>query len=476
MAEELDLYTGTLLFRDINFTFAFDKKDLRLIPPEDKARDVVWNWHFKEIKPGVSTFADPIPVEEPYLIGECNETNCRIVFIPEQGSMLGLNNHVVHIPLAAIIVCKYNREAVDKISFSCPEINYIHPVNQAIILFLPNEEVADKGTYTISTRTFNETTTEKQTFRVDEKEMAVCFGISRSISTQIHEPPLRMDSSMMFEFEATNDYHFIYRLWRIGREFIRFLCYRDNVYIPKVELSAPYEGGKHEKFATMFILNQEGEAESDTLKKGRYIRQEYIAGHEGEILSDIAKDNIYLRHLPESYRSGRHIDAARFVMITAAFEWEFHRLYPNGIEKSKQTLEAEAAVSECIQKHIDETSGKQKEKYKFLKRLIASDSLQAEIIQMGKDFSEIIGKFGEHLYHINNEELKYSEMGERLSNQRNHFAHGDLDKEFIGTSLLDLIFMEYVIYAMQLKYYGVEDINIRKSINELFHLNYAISN
>ena len=27
MAEELDLYTGTLLFREISFTFAFDKKE-----------------------------------------------------------------------------------------------------------------------------------------------------------------------------------------------------------------------------------------------------------------------------------------------------------------------------------------------------------------------------------------------------------------------------------------------------------------
>ena len=93
---------------------------------------------------------------------------------------------------------------------------------------------------------------------------------------------------------------------------------------------------------------------------------------------------------------------------------------------------------------------------------------------MGKDFSGTIGKFGERLYQLNNEELKYSEMGERLSNQRNHFAHGDLDKEFIGTSLLDLIFMEYVIYAMQLKFYGIEDINIQKAINELFRLNFAI--
>lgn len=65
-------------------------------------------------------------------------------------------------------------------------------------------------------------------------------------------------------------------------------------------------------------------------------------------------------------------------------------------------------------------------------------------------------------------------MGKRLASQRNHFAHGDLDKDFIGLSLLDLMYMEYVIYAMQLKYYGVEDKNIRKSINDLFKLNFFI--
>lgn len=65
-------------------------------------------------------------------------------------------------------------------------------------------------------------------------------------------------------------------------------------------------------------------------------------------------------------------------------------------------------------------------------------------------------------------------MGERLANQRNHFAHGDLDKDFIGLSLLDLIYLEYVIYAMQLKHYGIGNDCIIKSINDLFHLNYSI--
>lgn len=65
-------------------------------------------------------------------------------------------------------------------------------------------------------------------------------------------------------------------------------------------------------------------------------------------------------------------------------------------------------------------------------------------------------------------------MGKRLADQRNHFAHGDLSKEFIGLSLLDLIYLEYIIYALPLKHYNIPDDKIRKSINDLFHLNFAL--
>ncbi len=278
----------------------------------------------------------------------------------------------------------------------------------------------------------------------------------------------------MKKLDFIEDYHFIYRLWWIAREFVRFLCYRKNVFIPKVELAAPSEDGKHETFATMYLLGQDGETESDALKKGRYIKQVHIFSHEGEILSDIAEDNLYLRHLSDVYQSGRHIDAARFVMITAAFEWGFRRLYPAGVKKSAATIEAEEAVSERIQNYIDETSGRQKKIYSFLKKLVKSDSLQSEIVQMGKDFAGITGTFGDHLYHLNGQKLVYTEMGQRLADQRNHFAHGDLDKDFIGLSLLDLIYLEYVVYAMQLKHYGVPDVEIQRSINELFHLSFEI--
>ena len=69
---------------------------------------------------------------------------------------------------------------------------------------------------------------------------------------------------------------------------------------------------------------------------------------------------------------------------------------------------------------------------------------------------------------MNKETLKYSEMGLRLSQQRNNFAHGNLDKDFIGLSLLDLIYLEYIVYAMQLKEYGVDNKSIQRAINDLF--------
>ena len=466
-------YTGKLKYRDIDFIFVFVGTELRLIPPADKESEIEWQWKMKSIGNGAYTFADPMPVDERYLTSHCNETNQRIVFLPAQGSTLSFNNTVVIIEIESFIVCKSNDDKFNRVTFSCPEMNYIHPINKAFTIKIPNE-FAKEGVAYFNTQNFDLTTTDKQKFIVDEKEVQMYFGISRTISFKIDNPPLTLESVMFFEFDATNDYSFILRLWQIARDFIRFLCYRNNIFITKIELSTSEDDGKYKKFAKMYIFDRAEESEETPLQKGRYIKQIHIAGKEGDILSDIASDSIYLRHLPETFESGHHINAARFVMITAAFEWEFSRQYPDGCTKSKATIDAEKDVSNEIQKLIDKVSGKRKKICKFLKRLIKSTSLQTEIIQIGKDYSSIIDIFGNHLYQINGEELNYSEMGQRLSDQRNHFAHGDLDKDFIGLSLLDLMFLEYVVYAMQLKNYGLSDIEIQRSINELFHCGLAL--
>lgn len=474
MDANTEIYTGFLTYKEIEFTFVFDRKLLRLLPPKDKKQTIERKWKLKEIQKGIYTFADPILLDEEYLVGKCNETGRNIIFLTKHGGALSFVNQTVILPLIAYAICKYDREKFDRITFSCPELNYIYPINQAFSVSINIDEHPYSGTGSLNLNEFEKTTSDKQPFIVDGQNVDASFGISRTISMKIDTPPLELQTGLMFEFEATDDYTFILRLWRVAREFIRFLCYRRNVYITTIKVDAPYSDNKHENFATMFLIDEDGIVESKTLKDGRYIKQEYIAGHEGEILSDIAKDTLYLRHLPESYVDGRHINAARFVMIMSAFEWEFRRAYPDGVVKKEKTIQAENEIEGEIAERVKNTSGKKKEIYKFLKRLIRSSSLQTEIIQVGKDYNDVVGVFGEHLYRLNDQELKYTDMGKRLSDQRNHFAHGDLDQEFIGLSLLDLMYMEYILYAMQLKHYGIEDTSVRKSINDLFHLNYHI--
>ena len=335
-------------------------------------------------------------------------------------------------------------------------------------------EYTNKGIFSLKTLDFDATSSEKKTFEVDGKKVQSQFSISRILSTKILEPPINLNSILSFEFESTNNYDFILKLWYIAKEFIRFLCYRKNVFLPTADLSSLSENGKYEHFATLYILGEDDKVEEEILKKGRHIKYSYISGCEERILTDIANNLLYTRHFPTTYKQRRHIDVARFIMIITAFEWEFRRAYPTGVPKKESTIQTENVAMETLQSLINSSGGKLKKKYQFLKKLIKNDSLETEIVHIGKDYDDIIGPFGKYIYRLNKEEFNYAKIGKRLAEQRNRFAHGKLDKEFIDAALLDLIYLEYIIYAMQLRYYGVEDINIQRSINDLFGCNFAI--
>lgn len=100
--------------------------------------------------------------------------------------------------------------------------------------------------------------------------------------------------------------------------------------------------------------------------------------------------------------------------------------------------------------------------------------MKNEIIQIGKDYDSLLNPFGEYMYRKSGEGISYSRIGERISRQRNDFAHGNLDNEFRGLALLDLIFLERIVYIMQLKYYGIEETNIKRAANELFRCGLTI--
>lgn len=462
------LYTGSLKYNEYYFTFVFDGDLLRLIPTPEKCDEIITNWFMKEIAKGAYTFG-PLPkMETPFLIGSCNETGAKLIFLPWIGANIGRENSVLLVRIAAFIECRTRNQAISKISFTSPELDCIYPVTQGYSCAFDAQGVNSTGVIKVQTEDFSETTTEKRTFTIDDTEVQISFGISRSFSTSVGQPPLTLHSTMIMEFAPTEDYAFLMRAWYVAKEFIQFMCYRRNVFLPSAVLSTPAGNGMTRQCATLYVLGEACDNEFEVLKKGRYIKLPHLLGREHLILNDIAARTLYTRHLPDTYESGNRINAARFVMTTAAFEWEFSRAYPDGIKKSNSRLNAEHEALAQIQTLIDNSTGKLKSIYQFLHGLIGSSPLQAKLILIGKDFDEIIGIIGKRLYSLNDTELLYSEMGKRIADQRNHYAHGDLDIDFIDLSLLDVVFLERIIYAMQLKFYGVENKSIQQAVNELF--------
>lgn len=468
MATELDIYTGKLEYKDVNFNFVFNGEELRLIPPAKNEKDVWYKILLMPIVEGTYTMASP-KMDVPYLIGQCNENGHTLIFLTKQGAHIGAYNSVLIVEVAAYILCKTNSEPISKMSFTCPELDCIYPVTQGFSYTFDHEEFSNHGILSIKTEDYATTVTNPQNFQVDGKDVEISFGISRNPHFKVGLPPLTLHSTMILRFEPTEDYTFIVRLWFVAKEFLQFMCYRRNIFIPVADLSTPAEEGKTRTFASFHMLNESGDEELETLQKGRFIKLSYLSCKEGEILNDIAANRLYTRHIPDTYASGRLINAARFVMITAAFEWEFRRTYPDGIPRDSKDVEIEDTAMRAIQALIDGSTGALKKKYKFLRYVIQkSDSLEKKVVYAGTELDSVIGTFGRHLYSLNDTELIYSEMGKRLAEQRNHFAHGDLDIDLINESILDLIYTERIVYAMQLRYYGIDDHNIQKAINDLF--------
>lgn len=313
------------------------------------------------------------------------------------------------------------------------------------------DDLTEKGIISIKTNGFDRNTTEKRTFRFEGRDIAAYFSVGWTCSMKISSPPITLNSSMIFEFDETDDYWFFYRLWHAAEDFLKYLTFSKNTLIEDCSLQVMYDDSHYLSAAEFKLARSAEPFDAKPLEKGRYIELSLLDPYEIKMFGAIANGEIYLRHIPETYEAGHTLDASDFVLTSAAFEWEFNQAYPSGVVKSEARVAAEQRVAAQMDKCINQSSGKAKAILKYAKKSIGFSNLESKIVQAGRDFHEMIGAFGKGLYKRNDEEFSYEVIGSRLAEQRNDFAHGNIDKDFKGAAILDLLFLRYLVYAMQLK-------------------------
>lgn len=410
---------------------------------------------------------NPPTFNEDYLRGT-NAENGNLVLFKIYSPNVGFTNTQIQLRIQYYIELEKD-EPINKICITGDEINYIYDIGQGIEEYKFGEE----GMASCKTKTFEETTSQMEYFNVRNKKIGVYFTIYRKINFRSCFP-LNLYSAINLLFDTSRDYDFLIHLCYIIKKLLGFMCYRNNINLEKIQLYTESSNKKYEKVGEIFLFNKNEEKELEKIVKERNITYNSIKDNIGNILQDIEDEKLYLRHIPSSYRDKLKFDYSKFIIITAAVEWIFKTLYPNGIKHKEATLKAQEQVKESLLKKIDESTGEIKKQYKFLIGLIGSDSLSQKIVQIGKDYNALIGDIGKHLYTINNlgEEFNYSKIGARIQSQRNNFAHGNLDREFEENAILDLSYLEIVIYLLQLTTYNISHDVAIEQVKRLFGIRF----
>lgn len=411
--------------------------------------------------------SNPPNFEDDYLKGINAENGNEVLFKTYPGNA-GVKNTQIRIRVQYYIEFQKNA-TISKLSFMGDEINYIYNIAQGIESYGFTEE----GTASCKTKSFEETTSPTEYFNVENKEVGIYFAIYRGINFQSCHP-LNLYSSINLLVDESNDYDFLVHLCYVMKRFLGFLCYRNNINFSEIALYTQESHEKYRKVGKILFMDERDEIENEKIIKERNITYEAIRGKLGKILQDIENEKLYLRHIPDSHKDSLKIDYSKFIMITAAVEWMFKNLYPEGLRHSDKTLKAQEKVREELENKVIESTGEIKKQYKFLQKLVGSDSLSQKIVQIGEDYDALLSEIGRYLYNINNlkEEFDYTKIGSRIQNQRNNFAYGNLDKEFEETAALDVIFLEKVIYLLQLSSYGLDDDTMLKQVKRLFGMRF----
>lgn len=452
-----EILTGFITFRGNEYVFIFDDFILNLVPCKNNPK-YTNKYEYKEIEKVNYTFANPIKVEEHFLIATTSVGNV-VVFFPI-ASILSVNGNALSIDVDKYIIFNNKEKKINVITFSSYEINHIFVSNKLSSDGFKDDKLSVEVQHYVS---------DTERFYINNKKVSVYFGYSNRVSFKVGENPLDLKTTFECTFESTNDYEFISKLVDKVAIFIKYLCNRKNIIFDSINLLTPYNEETSIGTGKLYIRNKYVEERSS--KRSRCIHYESIKGSVGSILQDISNDALYTRHIPDSYEMGKHITPASFVMITACFEWTFKQLYPDGIVKNNKTLDAEKIVVERLNSILEEpgTTGKVKDIYKYLKKNARYSSLASEIRQVFKDYSDIIKPFASQLESLNDGYSSKS-IGDRLTKERNNFAHGNLEKDFNEDAILDIVLLNRIVFIMQLKKYNIDDLLVKKAINDLFGL------
>ena len=417
-------------------------------------------------------------VEDTYkgivISGQIKYSNDKVHFIisHQLGDLFGYK-FFVH----SILFFPNKYSGVSGIRIECDELDYIYDTRKSIV---SEKSSFNNGAIKLELHDTMTNISEEKQFTYRGISVKYSFSIYRKAQYTDINYPVKLNSVFSLFFDETNDYTWIYEVFWIAFQFIRYLCYRQNIQLSEAKLlfgpdkEGLYSHGGKIIIDKRFLMDY---IEKESVAQKKYIEYEPAKNVIHKILQLIADDNIYLLHIPHSSEDRRYISPSRILLICAAFEWEYKQAYGESTNQERIVLSQE--VIQLLNSNFTELTGKKKSLYKgYVKsseKFFKDKPLSSKIITALNDFDDILfPHIRNHIISIDDRKSKnrkiYNQIGHNIESIRNKYAHGEINRDVNKGAAFDTRAIEWLVYCMQLKRAGLPSCDIAKIIEKLFQL------
>lgn len=305
----------------------------------------------------------------------------------------------------------------------------------------------------------------------DVEENHIRFSCSSNV--KIHESSntaLKAESFLKVEISKSTNIERIVGIVSTISCFIMYVCYRRNIYFSNIKTYFTDESGI-KRDCGILVFNKNVEFENCDKDYKRIIKAEYLNNHTADLIRAIENEEITLEHICKSVDDRLHYPISRIIMILSAFEREFRNIYGQDTDRAEEYIKAKGEIVEIILKHADKLSGKRRKYYKSIAKLVKDSDLSygdkfKHALSDCKNIMEpILTGYFEGEY-----EKIVDDVSESVNKLRNEIAHNSLDCDIEARNLVDIFIVEEMLYVIRLKKVGIEDLFIKRILNELFKI------
>ena len=455
------IYQGEMQFSGVLFDFAFDEKQLSLIPKqgeEEKAKLLVWD----KVGEGAYAFGNKsAKISEEFFVLKPNNSQGILVLFPLQDAIIPDNPFGFCVGYHCGIKQYYSlfsgNEGIEALRFTSPYLD----------LCFGGLTAGDTYSFSDEEIALQIKKTEPYRFSFNYGEKAIEGELSRSVSVGFSQRtnPVRISAQLLLKFEHTSDYSFIFDLIKLARDFIAFYSRIADVVFYKIDLLHFREFSDTNGEGTKRVLCEMGEAvfECDSnvspdigILKG-YIPMGKYDSLEASVFEALIDGKLPLRNLPVlSERNA--IDEARIIFLATAFDYASSNLLldDSGNSSDETSRDAIRAILLPASKDMCQTSGTRRLAKRLIDRLEKPEvSFEARMNRFKKQHPILVETIDsqQHL-----EGRKYSEMTKRIADLRNALAHGRVTNILKNEHLFeDFFFLEKITLAAQLLYLGLDE-------------------